>query len=288
MTAATSKIDVQRLAGAVGAEIRGVDLAGDYDDAFDDIHHAFLKHAVLVFRDQHLSPDAQLTFSNRFGGPEQHLLSDFALPDNPDVFVVSNVMDKGKPKGAIRAGQYWHSDCSYMPKPTQASVLHALEVPSYGGDTMFASMVQAYDLLSETMQDLLANLRAEHDYNYAYEQFFSRVAERPPLTDEQKARVPPVAHPIVRTHPETGAKALFVNPGFTRRIIGMSEEESRTILGFLFEHAKQPDLIYRHHWAKGDLIIWDNRSTWHLAVADYDMAEPRHMHRTSVQGDVPV
>ena len=288
MTAATSKIDVRRLAGAVGAEVRGVDLAGDYDDAFDDIHQAFLKHAVLVFRNQHLSPDAQLAFSNRFGGPEQHLLSDVALPGNPDVFIVSNVMDKGKPKGAIRAGQYWHSDCSYMPKPTQASVLHALEIPSYGGDTMFASMVHAYDLLSETMQGLLANLRAEHDYNYAYEQFFSRVAERPPLTDEQKARVPPVAHPIVRTHPETGAKALFVNPGFTRRIIGMSEEESRAILGFLFEHAKQPDLIYRHHWAKGDLIIWDNRSTWHLAVADYDMAEPRHMHRTSVQGDVPV
>lgn len=288
MKAANSKLELRRLAGAVGAEVSGVDLAGSYDEVFGDIHQAFLDHAVLVFRNQKLSPDAQVAFSKRFGEAEQHLLSDFALPDNPDVFVVSNVMEKGKPKGAIRAGQYWHSDCSYTQKPTQASLLHALEIPSYGGDTMFASMVRAYDLLSETMQRLLADLRAVHDYTYAYEQFFSRFSDRPPLTEEQKARVPPVEHPIVRTHPETGEKALFVNPGFTRRIVGMSEAESNAILGFLFEHAMQPDLIYRHHWAKGDLVMWDNRSTWHLAVADYDMTEPRHMHRTTVQGDVPV
>jgi taurine dioxygenase len=174
-----------------------------------------------------------------------------------------------------------------MAKPTLASLLYALEIPSYGGETMFTSTVRAYDELSETMKDLLSGLSAVHDYNLAYEEYFAQFSDRPPLSPEQKAKVPPVQHPIVRTHPETGKKVLFVNPGFTRQIVGMTEAESRAILSFLFQHAVQPHMMYRHRWAKGDLVIWDNRSTWHLAVADYDMAEPRHMHRTSVEGDRP-
>jgi taurine dioxygenase len=289
MSNANGTIHTRRLSGGLGAEIADVDLSSPHcDNIFPAIHEAFLDHSVLVFHDQNLSPDQLVTFARRFGRLEQHVLKDFALPENPDVFIVSNVKDAGKPIGAIRAGQYWHSDCSYMAKPTLASLLYAHEIPSYGGDTMFTSTVRAYEELSDTMKALLSGLSAVHDYNLAYEQFFARFSDRPPLSAEQRAKVPPVQHPIVRTHPETGKKALFVNPGFTRHIIGMSEMESRAILSLLFEHAAQPHMMYRHRWTKGDVVIWDNRATWHLAVADYDMNEPRHMHRTSVEGDRPV
>ena len=280
---------VTRLTGSIGAEVRGVDLARDGGgDAFAAIHRAFVDHSVLVFREQALPPEALVAFSERFGPLEQHVLKQFALPENPDVFVVSNVKEKGKPKGAIRAGQYWHSDCSYMARPTLASLLHALEIPSYGGDTMFASMAAAYEALSATMQGFLDGLTAVHDYSHAYETFFSKFPDRPPLTEEEKAKVPPVEHPLVRVHPESGRKALFVNPGFTRSVVGLSEAESRALLDFLFDHARQPDFIYRHRWTPGDLVIWDNRATWHLAIADYDMDEPRHLYRTSVAGDRPI
>ncbi|MCP5150583.1 MAG: TauD/TfdA family dioxygenase [Ectothiorhodospiraceae bacterium] len=281
-------ISIRRLNGALGAEVGGVDLARPLDAATADaIRAAFVGHAVLVFRGQDLDPAAQVAFTRLLGTPERHVLQQFALPEAPDVFVISNVKEKGQPKGAIRAGQYWHSDLSYTARPTSASLLHAIRIPSYGGDTMFAGMAAAFDALSPTMQGMLDGLRAVHDYTLAYETFFSRFADRPPLTAEQKAAVPPVEHPLVRTHPESGRRALFVNPGFTRRIVGLAPEESRALLDFLFAHATRPDLVYRHVWRAGDLVMWDNRSTMHLAVADYDMDEPRHMHRTSVQGDVP-
>lgn len=234
-----------------------------------------------------LEPHELVAFSKRFGPLEQHVLRQFAHPENPDVFLISNVKEKGKPIGAIRAGQYWHSDSSYMAKPTMASLLHALDVPGYGGDTMFTSMAEACDELSEPMKEFLEGLTAVHDYTNAWDVFFKTVADRPALTEEERAKVPPVAHPVVRTHPETGRKVLFVNPGFTRHIVGLTAGESEAILAYLFRHAQQPHFIYRHMWAPGDLVIWDNRSTWHLAVADYDMNERRHFHRTSVAGDVP-
>jgi taurine dioxygenase len=282
-------IQIKRLAGGLGAEISVIDLASPYcDNVFPEIHEAFLEHSVLVFHNQKLTPDQLVKFTRRFGQLEQHVIKDFALPENPDVFIVSNKKEAGKSLGAIRAGQYWHSDCSYMAKPTSASLLYAVEIPSYGGDTMFTSTARAYEELSDVMKGLISNLSAVHDYNLAYEQYFSRFSDRPPLSAEQKAKVPPMVHPLVRTHPETGKKVLFVNPGFTRHIVGMTEAESRTILALLFKHSVQPHMIYRHRWTKGDLAMWDNRSTWHLAVADYDMEEPRHMLRTSVEGDRPV
>ena len=281
-------IGVRRLSGSLGAEVTGLDLSENgNNEAFSTIHKAFLDHSVLVFRNQSLTPDELVRFSKRFGPLEQHVLTQFAYPGNPDIFIVSNVKEKGKPIGAIRAGQYWHTDCSYLERPTLASVLYALEVPSYGGDTMSTSMACAYDELSETMKQLLEGLTAVHDYTNAYDIFFSKFPDRPSLSEEQRAAVPPVEHPVVRTHPENGRKVLFVNPGFTRRIAGMTDAESRALLDFLFEHAQQPHFIYRHHWRRGDVVIWDNRATWHLAVADYDMDERRHMHRTSIAGDAP-
>ena len=280
---------IHRLSGAIGAEVTGADLARALDEAaFATIDDAFVEHSVLVFRGQDLSPDAQLAFSRRFGPPERHVLTSFALPGHPDVFVVSNVKERGRPTGAIRAGQYWHSDCSYLERPTMASLLHAREVPSYGGDTMFASLFAAYDALSEPMRTLVDGLRAVHDYTLAYETYFSRFADRPPLSDEERAAVPPVEHPLVRVHPRSGRRALFVSPGFTRRIVGLAPEESDALLGFLRAHVSRPDFVYRHRWQAGDLVMWDNRAALHCAVADYDMDEPRHLHRTSVAGDRPV
>jgi taurine dioxygenase len=288
MDSQSAGITVKRLAGALGAEIAEINLSEPgYGNSFPDIQQAFLDHAVLVVRKQQLAPDQLVAFSKNFGALESHVLESFNLPENPEVLVISNVKEDGKPIGAINAGQYWHSDLSYMQHPTQASLLHAQEVPSYGGDTMFTSMTQAYDELSPSMKTFLEGLTAIHDYTNAYDTFFCDIPDRPPLSDEVIAKVPPVEHPIVRTHPETGNKALFINPGFTRKIKQLTAAESRNILDFLFTHCQQPHLTYRHIWAPGDLLIWDNRCTCHLAIADYDMNEHRHLLRTSVEGDVP-
>ncbi len=281
-------IEIKRLGAAVGAEIIGIDLADDIgDNLFCQVHQAFMDHTVLVFRDQDLEPGAQVAFSRRFGASERHVLKQFARPDNPDVFLISNLKENGKAKGAIRAGQFWHSDLSYMARPTLASFLHAREVPSRGGDTQFAGMAAAYDALSDNMKAMLSGLRAVHDYTKIYETYFSRFSDRPPLTAEEVAMVPPVEHPVVRTNPDTERKALFVNPGFTRRVVGLNFDESQSVLDFLFDHAVRPEFVYRHAWRVGDLVMWDNRGSVHQALADYDMAETRHMHRTSVGGDEP-
>lgn len=288
VSTADTSIAITRLTGAIGAELSGIELTGpDYDNIYPAIYEALLNNAVVVLRRQDLSPEQLVAFSRKFGKLESHVLSQFNMQEHPEVLLISNVKENGKPIGAINAGQYWHSDLSYTKTPTQASLLHAKEVPSYGGDTMFVNMARAYEDLSSSMQAFLGGLTALHDYTNAYDTFFAHIADRPPLTDEERAKVPPVVHPVVRTHPDTGRKALYVNPGFTRKINELEAEESRAILDFLFHHFQQPKYIYRHNWAAGDLVIWDNRCTCHFAVADYDMNERRHMIRCSVEGDVP-
>lgn len=284
-----SNFFINRLGSACGAEVVGLDLSRPLSNVdFARVHDAFLQHQVLIFRDQRLTPEEQVAFSHRFGPPVAHVLEGFRLEGHPEVLVISNKKQGNKPKGAIYAGQYWHTDLSYVAEPAMASMLHAHEIPSIGGDTMFANMYLAYDTLSETMKGILAGLKGLHDYTYTYETVFSKLPDRPPLTETQRAQVPPVVHPVIRTHPKTGRKALYVNPGFTRSLVGMSDGESRALLGFLHEHSTRHEFIYRHRWRVGDVVIWDNRCTMHRAVADYDMAEPRHMLRTTVAGDRPV
>ena len=281
-------MSINPLGGALAAEVIGIDLAAEPSDALaETLRRAFLDHSVLVFRDQTLTPDQLLAFSRLFGDPVQHLLEGFRHPDNPNIFVVSNVREDGKPKGAIYAGQYWHSDLSYTAEPARASMLLALEIPSSGGDTMFANMSLAYESLSPPVQALLQDLRAIHDYSHAYDTVFSKLPGRPPMTDAERAKVPPVEHPIVRVHPDTGRKALFVNPGFTSRIVDLNHGESDALLAFLFDHATQPEFVYRHHWQPRDLVLWDNRCLMHRAVADYNMDENRHMHRATIAGEAP-
>ena len=203
------------------------------------------------------------------------------LPGHPESYRVSTKQDaNGKAMGNPESGRYWHSDLSYLDPPAKASLLYALEVPPIGGDTMFTNMAAAHDALSEPVRTMLNGLMAVHDYSYVRRMFspgFGRSAD--------PNQVPPVRHPVVRPHSDTGRKTLFVNPGFTTHIDGLTRQESEAILSFLFDHATRPEFIYRHNWSVGDAVLWDNRSTMHHAVHDfYETGGIRHMHRTTVMG----
>lgn len=281
-------LSIRALSRACGAEVSGLDITRPLPaEVVGELHQALGAHGILLFRDVDITPEQHIAFSRHFGRLESHVVGEFNLPGHPEIFIVSNVKEEGKLKGAVYAGQYWHSDLSYMQKPSLGSLLLCHEMPEVGGDTMWANMYLAYETLSEVMKQLLGGLKAVHDYSHAYETYFAHLKERPPLTPEQRAKTPPVAHPMVRTHPVTGKKALYVNPGFTTGIVGMTREESQSILDFLFRHATRPEFVYRHQWRVHDLIFWDNRCTMHYALSDYDFSVRRHMHRTTVAGDAP-
>jgi taurine dioxygenase len=278
----------QPLSRACGAEVIGLDLRHPLrSDTVEGLQRALADNGLLLFRDAALTPEEHIALSRQFGALETHVIGEFNLPDRPEILVVSNVKEGGKLKGAVYAGQYWHSDLSYMRRPSMGSLLLCHEMPEVGGDTMWANMYLAYDTLSEPMKNFLSGLKAIHDYSNAYDKYFAKLKERPPLTSEQRAKTPPVEHPVIRTHPVTGRKALYVNPGFTTGFAGMAEEESTPILDFLFRHSTRQEFVYRHKWRVNDLIFWDNRCTMHYALADYDFSVRRHMHRTTVAGDVP-
>jgi len=280
---------IRPLSAACGAEVTGISLTEPLDAAtVAQLHRALAENGCLLFRDADLTPEQHIAFSRQFGPLESHVVGEFNLPEHPEVFVVSNVREAGRLKGAVYAGQYWHSDLSYMQKPSLGSLLLCHEMPAIGGDTMWANMSMAYETLSETMQRFLGGLQAIHDYSHAYDAYFAKTKERPPLTPEQRARTPPVVHPAIRTHPVTGCKALYVNPGFTTGFVDMPEEESQPVLDFLFRHSTRPEFLYRHRWRVHDLMFWDNRCTMHYALSDYDFSVRRHMHRTTLAGDVPV
>jgi len=281
-------IAIRALSPACGAEVTGIDLKRPLAaEEVQALHRALAENGILLFRGASLTPEQHIAFSRQFGPLESHVVGEFNLPEHPEIFVVSNIKEGGKLKGAVYAGQYWHSDLSYMPKPSLGSLLLCREMPEIGGDTMWANMYRAWDALSEVMKGFLGGLQAVHDYSQAYDKYFAKLKERPPLTPEQRAKTPPVVHPLVRTHPVTGRKALYVNPGFTSGIVGMPDEESQPILEFLFRHSTRPEFIYRHKWRVDDLMFWDNRCTMHYALADYDFSVRRRMHRTTVAGDVP-
>ncbi|HVO88622.1 MAG TPA: TauD/TfdA family dioxygenase [Casimicrobiaceae bacterium] len=281
-------VTIRPLSAACGAEVTGASLYEPLgSDTVSELHRALAENGCLLFRNVEVTPSQHIAFSRQFGPLESHVVGDFNLPDHPEVFVVSNVREEGRLKGAVYAGQYWHSDLSYMEKPSLGSLLLCHEMPAIGGDTMWANMYLAYETLSEPLKRFLGGLHAIHDYSHAYDTYFAKTKERPPLTPEQRAKTPPVTHPAVRTHPVTGRKALYVNPGFTTGFVDMPDEESAPILQFLFAHSTRPEFIYRHRWSVRDMMFWDNRCTMHYALADYDFSVRRHMHRTTVAGDVP-
>ncbi len=270
-----------------GAEVIGLDLAAPLPAAeFARIHRAHLDHHVLVFRDQRITPQQQVDFSRRFGPLQVHVLHQFQLPGHPEVLVVSNIIEQGKPIGLGDAGRYWHSDLSYKERPSLGSLLHAQELPAEGGDTLFANMHRAWDTLPTRLRDAVDGLKAEHSYLAKYEDLRRVSPWRPKLSEAQIAQVAPVRHPVVRTHPETGRKALFVSEHFTTRIVGRSEAESAALLAELFAHSVRPEHLYRHRWQPHDLVFWDNRSVMHLAAGCPDHLR-RRLNRTTIEGDLP-
>ena len=272
-------IEVRPLAGALGAEITGVSLNRPLaDEEFRALHRAFLENGVIVLREQDLTPDQQLAFARRFGPVVENKF----FPRVEGYPEVARVL---KEEGDTRnVGGAWHSDHSYDEAPALGSLLYALETPESGGDTLFAGMSRAFEALSDGMKAMLRDLRAIHSAAHVFGPG-AEAGERSGFRLSEAA-YGEVAHPVVRTHPETGAEGLFVNPVFTLRFEGMTAEESWPLLAFLYGHATRPEFTCRLRWAPGSLALWDNRAVMHLAVNDYH-GRRRLMHRVTIAGDRP-
>ncbi len=233
-----------------------------------------------------LPPEQQIAFSRRFGVLQIHVLKQFLLAGHPEILIVSNIIENGQSIGLGDAGKFWHSDLSYKELPSLGSMLHAQELPSEGGDTLFADMHKAWDSLPEALRKAVEGRSAAHSYTARYSETKFEGNWRPTLTPEQLAQVAEVVHPIVRTHPENDRKALFVSEGFTTRIVGLPEDESKQLLDELYAHSVLPQNIYRHQWQAHDLVFWDNRSLIHLAAGCPSHLR-RKLYRTTIQGDAP-
>jgi len=279
--------ELRPLPGPVGAEIIGLDLSRELAAAdFARVHQAHLDHHLLVFRDQRITPQQHIDFSRRFGRLMIHVLHQFHLAGHPEILIVSNIVEDGKPIGLGDAGKYWHSDISYKELPSLGSLLHAQELPAEGGDTLFANMHLAYDTLPAALRNAVEGKRAVHSYLAQYGQLQKEGNWRPTLSAQQIAQVQEVVHPVVRTHPENGRRALFVSEGFTTRILDVPEDESRALLDELFAHSVRAENTYRHRWQPHDLVFWDNRSLIHLAGGTPDHLR-RKLYRTTIEGDTP-
>jgi len=283
-------LSVKQSGAALGAEI-GFDLSRDMDERqFREIETAFHDNIVVVFRGQTLSNARHIEFSRRFGELEIHIVRKYLLPDHPEILRISNIRDEnGEQIGLADAGFTWHTDTSYLRRPSRCSLLHAKEVPERDGhsigDTVFTNTVAAYEALPDGMKKALNGRKAIHRYSER-----KRIANspRPKLTKAQLDATPDVAHPIVRTHPGTGRKALYVTEGECIGIEGMPEEDARPLIAELHAHCIREEFQYRHKWQVGDLLMWDNATSMHLAICDYQLPERRLMYRTTVIGDVPI
>jgi taurine dioxygenase len=280
-------IKVEPVHDAIGARVFGVDLAAPMDDTtFAAVKAAHLRHGVLIFPDQKMTPEEHVAFTRRFGELEIHVMQQFGLPGFPEVLVLSNDKnEKGEPVGIEDAGRYWHTDMSYLKRPCLGSILYGIDVPPEGGDTMFAGMAAAYDGLPARRRAELAGLRAIHHFGTRWHMEQKKAGVRPAMSKEQLDKTPPVSHPVVRTHPETGRQTLYVG-GFVRGIEGMSEADGQALNDELVAHATQPRFVYVHKWTKGDVVFWDNRCAMHHATV-YEPRYRRHMNRTTIKGDEP-
>jgi taurine dioxygenase len=288
--AAYRRIEVKPIAGALGAEIGRVDLGRLDDETFKEIKAAWLQHLVVFFRDQNITPEQQLAFAKRFGEIHHHPFMK-GMEDYPDILEI--IKEEGDTKAF---GEVWHTDQMFNPKPAMATILYAKETPDAGGDTMFTNMYMAYDALSAPMKELLAGVKTWN------------MGDRKKLMDGEKAGitregryagnekmsaklrdpgnlVTEAAHPLVRTHPETGRKALYIS-NHTQTLQGFKSGEARPIIDFLRAHAVEPEFTCRFRWQVGSLAIWDNRCTQHRALNDYP-GKRRRMHRITIAGDAP-
>jgi taurine dioxygenase len=273
-------ITVRPLSYALGAEIQGVDLAQPLSNSeFDQIHRTFLESGILLFRKQKITREQHIAFSRRFGELDRHdNLPRDRHPDYPELLLVTNIpQENGKPSDSKYTGQQWHSDMSFTPVPSLGSLLRGITIPPVGGDTMFTNMYRAYDELSDGMKKMIADLHGVHTGS---RKVLDANSDR---EKEQKKLNPPIAQPVVRVHPETGRKALYIGEKVSR-FDGMTVEESKPVIDYLVTHATRPQFVYRHQWQADDIILWDNRCTMHIALGDYPEGEIRHLERTTVKG----
>lgn len=273
----TANLNLRRVAGALGAEISGVDLSHGLPEAtVAGIRQALVEHQVVFFRDQNLTPAQQVAFGARFGPLNIH-------PYVAGMEGHDEVMEIVKePEDRINFGGGWHSDMSFLEQPAIGSILYAVEVPQFGGDTLFASQAAAYDALSPGLKATLQTLNAVHSASREYSAQGHSAQKRAGMAiAEADGYVGEYVHPVVLIHPETGRKALYVNPAFTLRIDGWKTSESKALLDYLFQHCRYEGFTCRFSWAKGSVAFWDNRSVWHFALNDYP-GQRRHMRRVTV------
>lgn len=273
------RLEVAPVAGALGAEILGIDLAQDLDDAsFAEIRQAFHEHSVIFFRDQSITPEQHVAFARRFGPIN---VNRFFTPvaGHPEIAEV-----RKEPEQKRNIGEIWHTDHSYDEIPALGSMLVAREVPDHGGDTLFASMYAAYDALSDGMKRTLEGLRAVHSSRHVFgHQAGYHGNDLKGRLHNPDAATQDAVHPVIIRHPDTGRRALYVNPNFTTGIEGWTKEESEALLGFLNRHGQRPEFTCRFRWRTGSIALWDNRSTWHFAINDYH-GQRRLMHRITIEG----
>lgn len=269
---------VTPLSDVMAAEVTGLDLTQPFTRSTRDaIHKAFLAHQLLVFRDQKLSKDQQVAFTEQFGKLERHALTNITPGSHPLVHMVTNVGPDGKPSGVVKSTK-WHSDKSFRPEPSMATILHAVTLPPNGGDTCFANMYEAYDALPDSEKIGLDGVKVVHSWPDSRDNI-GRTMSQAEIDD-----APPQAHPLARPHPETGRTALFLGM-HAAFLDGVERAEGRAKIEALETHATQEQFIYRHNWRPGDLLMWDNRCLLHRADPNFDAAtHPRVMHRTCLRG----
>ena len=279
-------IEVRPVSPATGAEILGADIGAELDDGeFATIRAALDTHGVIVLRNQTLTPEMQVAFTRRLGEPEFNFnAARFGIDGSPEIYLISNIVEYGAPIGTRRAGETWHTDMSYAKRPAGATMLYAVEVPVLHGlalgDTCFANAAAAWDALPCAMQEEIDGLRGIFD--------FRGRKRSSPVSAEDIAQYPPVEHPIVRTHPRTGRKSLYIARDDCTGIVGKDEETSRGLIEALADHIVRTAFIYQHRWQVGDVVVWDNCTVQHRAIQDYDLPQRRLLWRTTIKGDIPV
>ena len=287
MATVMDNMTVKPLSEALGAEISGIN-AAELDDArFEELRDVFHQNLVVVVKDQDLTPAQQTEFARRFGEIQYHISPEYLMKDQPEVMILSNEKQDGKFIGLPDGGSEWHSDHSYVDQPTGYTMLQAIKVPKDGGDTEWTNMVRAYEALPDDMQSRLDGLVGIHSFNRMKNQRLSVPVRHMNDPDYYKRSPPDSFHPIVRTHPHTDKKALYISPRFTIGIKDMDDFEAQPLLDELFTHIQNRDFIYHHRWTVGDLLMWDNRATIHLALLGVPEGQARRMHRTTVLGEIP-
>ena len=285
-----NRLTIDKLHPTIGAEVSGIDLEAAHDEAvIEQLRAAWIEHCVLVFHDQAISDAEQVAFSRRFGELEIFPQGANRSGAHPEIFRVSNVGEDGAllpPDNPdikyLTAVQEWHSDSCYRAIPCNGAILHGIEVTEQGGETLFADLRAAYRELPARTKARIAGLKARHSFEYMRGQH-----DPLPMKPEEAAQVPPVSHPLVRAHPDTGETSLYLSPVYMEVIEGLSKTETRDLLEELVDWATQPRFVYRHRWRANDVLMWDNRCTMHI-VTPFDPHARRDMHRTTLMGDGPV